>query len=171
MLLWQLPTQSSDIIYETYNFQTSELVSDDNSIYFSNNKNEFYSVDINSGAINWTNEINSHIAPIIIKNLIFTISNEGFLYVIEKNKGNIIRITDVYSQYKDNKRSKIKPVGFSIGNKKLYLTNSDGKIIIVNLSTGEIINVVKVSRNLISKPYIFDNNLYLIKNGKIDKYN
>ena len=120
---------------------------------------------------NWTNEINSHIAPIIIKNLIFTISNEGFLYVIEKNKGNIIRITDVYSQYKDNKRSKIKPVGFSIGNKKLYLTNSDGKIIIVNLSTGEIINVVKVSRNLISKPYIFDNNLYLIKNGKIDKYN
>ncbi len=171
MLLWQLPTQSSNIIYEAYNFQTSELVSDGKSIYFSNNKNEFYSIDVNSGAINWINKINSNILPIIIKNLIFTISKEGFLFVIEKNNGNIIRITDLYNQYEKKKRSKIKPIGFSIGNKNLYLTNSDGKIIIVDLSLGDIIKVEKVSGNLVSKPLIFKNNLYLITNGKIDKYN
>ena len=62
MLLWQIPTQSSNIIYETYNFQTSELVSDGKSIYFSNNRNEFYSIDTNSGAINWKNEINSNMS-------------------------------------------------------------------------------------------------------------
>ena len=171
MLLWQLPTQSSNIIYETYNFQTSELVSDGNSIYFSNNKNEFYSIDVNSGSINWINKINSNISPIIIENLIFTVSNEGFLFVIEKNNGNIIRITDAYIQYNKKNRSEIKPIGFAIGNKNLYLTNSDGKIIIVDLSLGDIIKIEKVSGNLVSKPLIFKNNLYLIRNGKIDKYN
>ena len=171
MLLWQLPTQSSNIIYETYNFQTSELVSDGNSIYFSNNKNEFYSIDVNSGSINWINKINSNISPIIIENLIFTVSNEGFLFVIEKNNGNIIRITDAYVQYKKKNRSEIKPIGFAIGDKNLYLTNSDGKIIIIDLSLGDIIKIEKVSRNLVSKPLIFQNNLYLIRNGKIDKYN
>tara|TARA_B100001939_G_scaffold340191_1_gene347944 strand:+ start:126 stop:1421 length:1296 start_codon:yes stop_codon:yes gene_type:complete len=171
MLLWQLPTQSSNIVYETYNFQTSELVSDGNSIYFSNNKNEFYSIDVNSGSINWINKINSNISPIIIENLIFTVSNEGFLFVIEKNKGNIIRITDVYIQYKKKNRSEIQPIGFTIGNKNLYLTNSDGKIIIVDLTLGDIIKIEKVSGNLVSKPLIFKNHLYLIRNGKIDKYN
>ena len=170
-LLWQLPTQNSSVIYETYNFKTSELVADGNSIYFSNNKDQFYSIDVNSGSINWVNKINSNIPPIVIENLIFTISNEGFLFVIEKSNGKIIRITDAYKQYKKKNRSQIKPIGFSIGNKNLYLTNSDGKIIIINLSLGNIIKTEQVSGSLVSKPLIFQNNLYLIRNGKIDKYN
>ena len=101
---WQLPTQSSNIINETYNFKISKLVSDGKSIFFSNNKNEFYSIDIKTGVTNWINEINSNLTPIIIGNLIFTVSNEGYLYVIEKNNGNIIRITDLYKNYKDKKR-------------------------------------------------------------------
>ena len=53
----------------------------DKSIFFSNNKNEFYSIDIKTGVTNWINEINSNLTPIIIGNLIFTVSNEGYLYV------------------------------------------------------------------------------------------
>jgi outer membrane protein assembly factor BamB len=39
LIKWQLPTQSSNILNETYSFKISKLVSDENSIYFSNNKN------------------------------------------------------------------------------------------------------------------------------------
>ena len=49
LITWQLPTQSSSIINETYNFKVSKLVSDNESIYFSNNKNEFYSIDVKTG--------------------------------------------------------------------------------------------------------------------------
>ncbi|MDB9718208.1 PQQ-like beta-propeller repeat protein [Candidatus Pelagibacter sp.] len=84
VIIWQLPTQSSSIINETYNFKISKLVSDGNSIIFSNNKNEFHSIDVKTGTINWINEINSNITPIITGNLIFTVSNEGYLIVIEK---------------------------------------------------------------------------------------
>ena len=34
VIIWQLPTQSSSIINETYNFKISKLVSDGNSIIF-----------------------------------------------------------------------------------------------------------------------------------------
>ena len=171
LITWQLPTQSNDIINETYNFKISQLVSDDESIFFSNNKNEFFSIDVKTGTKNWTNEINSNLTPIIIGNLIFTVSNDGFLYVVEKNKGNIIRITDLYGNYKIKKRKNVKPIGFAIGNSKLYLTNTDGNMIIADLNLGNVVNVKKVDGNFVSKPFIFNQNLFIIRNGSIIRYN
>tara|TARA_Y100000994_G_scaffold123842_1_gene101633 strand:+ start:2772 stop:4070 length:1299 start_codon:yes stop_codon:yes gene_type:complete len=171
LIIWQLPTQSSNIINETYNFKISKLVSDGNSIFFSNNKNEIYSVDAKTGIVNWINNLNSNIKPVIVGNLIFTVSNEGYLYVIEKNKGNIIRVTDLLSNYKPRQRKNIQPIGFVIGDKNLYLTNSDGKIIVADLSDGKITKIEKVSGGLVSEPFIFDNNLFVVRNGSIVQYN
>ena len=170
-ITWQLPTQSSSIINETYNFKVSKLVSDNESIYFSNNKNEFYSIDVKTGTTNWINEINSNLTPIISGNLIFTVSNEGYLYVIEKNNGNIIRISDLYINYKIKKRKNVKPIGFAIGDKKLYLTNTDGKMIIVDLNLGKVIGVEKIAGNFTSRPFIFNQSLFVIRNGSIIQYN
>ena len=171
LIAWQLPTQSSNIINESYNFKTSKLVSDGKSVYFSNNKDEFYSVDVKTGVTNWINEINSNIMPSVIGNLIFTISSEGYLYVIEKNTGNIIRVTNIYNNYKVKKRKNIKPIGFVIGKTNLYLTNNDGKMIVVDLVTGNPSNTIKVSNSLLSEPFIFNKNLFIIKNGSIVQYN
>ena len=171
LIKWQLPTQSSNILNETYNFKISKLVSDENSIYFSNNKNQFYSIDYKTGTINWINEINSNLTPIINDNFIFTVSNEGYLYVLDKIKGNIIRINYLFENYKLKIRKKIKPIGFSIGNTNLYLTNNDGKMIIVDLNSGKVIDIQKISGNLVSKPFIYNQNLFVIKNGSITQYN
>ena len=171
VIIWQLPTQSSSIINETYNFKISKLVSDGNSIIFSNNKNEFHSIDVKTGTINWINEINSNITPIITGNLIFTVSIEGYLIVIEKNKGNIIRVTDLFNNYKLKKRKNIKPVGFVIGNTNLYLTNTDGKMIVADLSLGDVKKIEKISGDFISRPFIFNQNLFVIRNGSIIQYN
>ena len=171
LIIWQLPTQSTSILNETYDFKVSKLVSDGNSIFFSNNKNEFYSIDIKTGTTNWISEINSNITPVITGDLIFTVSNEGYLYALEKNKGNIIRVTDLFKFYKPKKRKNIYPIGFAIGDKNLYLTNSDGKMIVVDLQNSNILKTEKVSSNLVSKPFIFNNNLFLVRNGSIIQYN
>ena len=171
LITWQLPTQSSSIINETYSFKVSKLVSDNRSIYFSNNKNQFYSVDVRTGTINWINEINSNLTPIVSGNLIFTVSNEGFLYVIEKNNGNIIRVTNLYKNYKEKKRANIKPIGFVIGKTNLYLSNDNGKLIVVDLITGSATNTIKISNSFVSEPFIFNKNLFIIKNGSIIQYN
>ena len=171
LIIWQLPTQSSSIINETYNFKVSKLVSDGNSVFFSNNKNEFYSIDLKTGITNWINEVSSDVTPIVSGNLIFTISEEGYLYVIEKNKGNIIRITNLFKKYKIKKRKNVNPIGFSIGGTKLYLTNTDGNMIVADLNFGNIIDIKKISSEFISEPFIFNQNLFMIRNGSIIQYN
>ena len=171
LIIWQLPTQSSNIINETYNFKKSKLVSDGISIFFSNNKNEFYSIDMKTGTTNWINKINSKVTPIIIDNIIFTVSDEGYLYVIQKNNGNIIRINDLFINYKEKIKNNLKPIGLAIGNLKLYLTNSNGDIIVIDLNSGSIIKTEKVASSLVSKPFIYNNSLFVVSNGSIVKYN
>ena len=171
LIVWQLPTQSSSIINETYNFKISKLVADGNSIFFSNNKNEFYSIDVKTGTINWINKINSNLTPILTSDLIFTVSNDGFLFTIQKNTGNIIRINDLYKTYKEKKRKDLKPIGFIIGNTNIYISNNDGKLIVADLTSGQVNLIEKISGDAISEPFIFNQNLYIIKSGSIVKYN
>ena len=170
LIIWQLPTQSSNIINQTYNFKLSNLVSDGKSIFFSNNRNEFYSVDIKTGSLNWKNDISSKLTPIILDEFILTISEDGYLFTIQKEQGNILRINDIYTLYKAKKRKDIKPEGFVIANNKIFLTNNNGHLIVINLKTGKIEQIKKIAREKISKPYIFNQHLYLVKNGTIVKY-
>ena len=170
-LVWQLPTQNNNISQNAFQLSNSELVINENTIFFSNNKNEFYSIDSATGLINWKTEISSDLKPVVIGKLIITISEKGYLYIIDKKSGNIIRINDLYKNYKDKKRNQITPTGFIVALNKIYLTNSDGKLIIVNSNEGNILNVVKVSGSKILQPFINENNLFLISNGSIIKFN
>ncbi len=169
-IIWQLPTQSSEIINETYSFKNSQLVSDGNDIFFSNSKNEFFSINKKNGSINWMNKVRSNLTPILLDDLIFTVSNEGYFYVINKNRGNVIRINDVYKDYKLKKRKYIKPTGFSVSQNELYLSNNNGKLKVIELISGNVIKNIKISRDTISKPTIYKNNLFVIKNGAIIQY-
>jgi len=170
-LIWQLPTQNNNISQNAFQLSNSELVINEKTIFFSNNKNEFYSIDTTTGLINWKNEISSDLKPVIIGNLVITISEKGYLYVVDKKSGNIIRINDLFKDYKDKKRKQIKPTGFFIALNKIYITNSDGKLIIVNSNEGNILNVVKISGGKILQPFINENKLFLISNGTIIKFN
>jgi len=170
-LLWQLPTQNNSINKNAFQLSGSKLVINDNSILFSTNKDEFYSIDKKIGLINWKNKITSILRPVVIGKFIVTISSKGYLYLIDKRSGNIIRINDLYKEYDLEKRIKIFPTGFIIAKSKIYLANDDGKLIIVELNTGNILNIMKISGDKISQPHVYENNLFLIKNGSIIKFN
>ena len=170
-LLWQLPTQNNSINKNAFQLSSSKLVINDNSILFSTNKDEFYSIDKKIGLINWKNKITSILRPVVIGKFIVTISSKGYLYLIDKRSGNIIRINDLYKEYDLEKRIKIFPTGFIIAKNKIYLANDDGKLIIVELNTGNILNIMKISGDKISQPHVYENNLFLIKNGSIIKFN
>jgi len=170
-LIWQLPTQNNDISQNAFQLSNSELVINESTIFFSNNKNEFYSIDTTTGLINWKTEISSDLKPVVIGKLVITISEKGYLYIIDKKSGNILRINDLFKDYKNQKRKEIKPTGFFVALNKIYLTISDGKLIIVNSNEGNILNTVKISGSKILGPFINENNLFLISNGSIIKFN
>ena len=170
-LVWQLPTQSDSISKNAFQLSNSKLVINENSILFSNNKNAIYSINTSTGLINWKNEINSDLRPVVIGDFIITVSKKGYFYVLDKNKGNIIRINDLHKNYKIKKRKNIFATGFLVAQNKIYLSNNDGKLIVADLNDGNILSENKISGNKILQPYIDNNNLFIIRNGSIIKFN
>ena len=82
-LIWQTSTQPNTIYQDAYSYKASDLVISKNSIIFSNNKNEFFLLDKGTGTIQWKQSVNSYVRPTIIDNLIFTVSLEGYLVIID----------------------------------------------------------------------------------------
>ena len=168
-LVWQTPTQSNLIYQDAFTLENSDLVFENDTIYFSNNKNEFFSIDARTGIIKWTQSINSSLRPTIIDSLIFTISNEGYLFIIDDKTGNILRITDILTNFKN--RENIKPIGFIHGRHKIFVSLNNGQIISLNSTTGEQQKITKVHGSKVSRPYIFKNSMYLIKDNAVSKIN
>ena len=170
-LQWQISTLKSRMFEEVMNLNTSILVENENSIYFSNNIGNFYSIDVGTGTINWTQKVNSNVKPVIINNLIFTISSDGFLFLIEKNTGNIIRISNLSYKSKFKKINYIDPVGFVLNSKNIFISTSDGTLLIVNIGTGKISEVLKLGKDKISRGFVHNQNMYLIRDNSIIKIN
>ena len=170
-LIWQTPTQSSLIYENAFSLKSSDLIADDKSLYISNNKNQFFSIDMKTGIVNWENKINSNLRSTIVENLIFSISLEGYLIITEKNTGNIIRVTDIFKGIKEKKRSKIKPIGFVVGLDKIYLTTSNGKLFILDIISGKTTSILKVDSEQVSRPFISNQSLYIVKDNAVIKLN
>ena len=170
-LIWQTPTQNS-LDYDTGFFlKTSDIVADKNGLFFSNNQNQFFSLDIQTGNLNWKQKINSNLRPIIVNDLLFTVSIEGYLIIIEKNTGNIIRSNYLFNGFKKKQRPKIKPTGFVIGNESIYLSTNNGRLLVVDINSGITKNILKIDSKKISRPAIFNKNLFIITDNSIIRLN
>tara|TARA_B100000989_G_scaffold240167_1_gene187034 strand:+ start:368 stop:1486 length:1119 start_codon:yes stop_codon:yes gene_type:complete len=105
-IIWQTPTQTLDFS-KNITLRISDIVSDKKNVYLSNNKNEFISMNINTGITNWKQSINSELRPAVISDYIVTVSNEGLLIIINKNTGDIIRINDILKNIKKKKKKRL----------------------------------------------------------------
>lgn len=170
-LNWITPTIEYGESFQSYLIKNSDLVLNENNIYFSNNDNSFFSLDVNLGFVNWRQNINSYLRPVIIDNIILTISPKGYLHIIEKNSGNIIRTTDIFYNLKKRKREKIKINGFVSTKEKIYLSTNNGKIIKINIKDGSLDLIYRISRNKVSKPYVNNSKLFIVKDNGIVKIN
>lgn len=169
-LIWQKFTQNSKIYEEIMTLKMSNLIIDRDSIYFSNNKNKFYSIDFNTGITNWVQDINSNVKPAVIGNFIFTISLDGYFFVIDKNTGNILRISNIFSNLKMKKNENVYPIGFIFNFQNLFVSTSNGKIIIVDIKTANTKNILKIDNDVISRPIVNNQKMYVIKDNSIIKF-
>ena len=170
-LLWQLPTQSNVIYESAFSLETSDIIADENDLFFSNNKNQFFSIDIKSGSFNWETNVNSNIRPTLIENFLITVSLEGYLILIDKITGNIIKITDVFQNFNPKKRKEIFPTGFIVGTKNIYLSTNIGRMLVVDIKSGKTTSTLKIDNDKISRPFVLNKNLYLVRDNAIIKLN
>ena len=170
-LIWQTPTQSSDIYENYFSLKNSDLISENNTIYFSNNQNEFFAIDQRNGVIKWKQNLNSNLRPTYADNLVFTITLEGYFVAIDSRNGNIVRMTNIINKIKKYKKENIKPIGFIVSQDKVYLSLSNGRLIIIETLTGKPIDIKKIDNEKISRPYVLNNDMYIIKDNAILKLN
>ena len=170
-LEWQISTHNSDDLNEIISLKTSNLIIDENKIFFSNNKNVFYSVDLNTGNINWKQNISSSVKPAVIGDLLFTISDNGYLFLIDKNRGNIVRINDIFKNFKPKVKKNLAPTGFILDANNLYVSTNLGKLLIVNIENASIKEILKIGKGKLSRPFVKNQNLFLIKDNAIIKLN
>jgi len=97
-LIWQSQTINEDIFESAFLLKSSRLVYDDKTIYLSNNQNRFFAIDTRNGELKWEQNINSYLEPSIIGNLILTISEEGYLFIIDKKRLSILESLFFYSE-------------------------------------------------------------------------
>ena len=168
-LVWQTPTQSNEIFLNAFSLKNSEMILMNETIYFSNNKNDLFSIDARTGIVKWKQTVNSSLKSTISENFIFNISEKGYLFIIDTDTGNIIRVTDVFLNFK--KREKIYPVGFVVAKNKIYLSTNNGRIVKVNVVNSEIEEIIKFNNEKISRPFINNGHFFLIKNNAIIRSN
>ena len=160
-MIWQLPTQSNIIYESAFSLETSDIIADKNNLFFSNNNNKFFSVDIKSGSFDWENTVNSNLRPTLIENFLISVSLEGYLVVIDKITGNIIKVTDVFNNFNPKKRKEILPTGFIVGRKNIYLSTNIGRLLVIDIKSGKTISTLKIDKDKISRPFVSNQNLYL----------
>ena len=115
--------------------------------------------------------INSNLRPTFADGLIFTVTLEGYLAAIDSRNGNIVRMTNIINKIKKYKKENIKPIGFIISRDKVYLSLSNGRLIIIETLTGKPIDIKKIDNEKISRPYVLNNDMYIIKDNAILKLN
>ena len=113
----------------------------------------------------WQQTINSYLEPTIIDNLVLTISEEGFFIVIDKTNGNILRSTNIMGTKKNNAY----PVGFIAAKKFIYVSLSNGRLLKVLIEDGKTKDIIKIDGDKISRPYILNKNMYILKHNAIVK--
>ena len=169
-LLWQTPTQSSSIIENSFSVIYSDLIMDDNALYLSNNQGSFLAINSDTGAIKWSQNINSTTRSTIVKNLIFVVSSSGYLIIMNKLNGEILRSTNLKKNIKQYDE-KVKNIGFIVAKDKIFLSLNNGYVLKVNISDGVSQSIYKIGRENISRPYVNQKKLIIATDKYVISYN
>ena len=167
-LVWQTPTQSTLIFQDAFTLENSDIIFANDTIYFSNNRNEFFAIDARSGVLKYKQTINSSLRPTVIEDYVFSISKEGFLFVIDDKTGNVLRITNIFKNI-ENKKNQIEPTGFILAQNKIYVSLNNGKLIKLNAVSGNEEGFYKIGKSRINRPNVFDDGMFILKSNAIIK--
>ena len=170
-IIWQTPTQSNVSFGKTYFLKLSDIISDKDSIFVSDNNNQFFSIDLLSGSVNWKQDLSSELRPALIGGYLVTVSDKGLLIVMNKETGQIIRVNDLFKNFKEKRKKNFQPTGFLVGKFNIYLSTKNGRILVVNFKEGKIEKMLKLDNNKLQRPVYFNRSLYIAKDNSIIRLN
>ena len=169
-IYWSTNAIGSMVALDTDFFKSSEIVISDNDIIFSA-ASSIFSFTLNTGYLNWKENIDTKSTPIIDGNNVFVISDNGYFVNLDRNSGKIIWSTNTLKILKKRKQM-TKITGFIMGSGKIYATTLNGYLIVCSAVSGNIESFKKIGDSIIAAPIISDGSLYILtKNSRILGFN
>jgi len=169
-VVWALSTLESTLAHATDFFRSSEIVIDGENILFSSQVS-FFSYNLNSGQINWKQEVSSIGTPIVDGKNIFILTKNGFFVIIDKFTGKINSSTNILKILK-KKNQATRITGFILGSGKIYSVTANGYLIVSSPISGKVEYFRKIGDPVISSPIINNGKLYILtENSRILGFN
>ena len=169
-VVWALSTLESTLAHATDFFRSSEIVIDGENILFSSQAS-FFSYNLNSGQINWKQEVSSIGTPIVDGKNIFILTKNGFFVIIDKFTGKINSSTNILKILKKKNQS-TRITGFILGSGKIYSVTANGYLIVSSPISGKVEYFRKIGDPVISSPIINNGKLYILtENSRILGFN
>jgi outer membrane protein assembly factor BamB len=168
-VLWQDNLGDINPESESYDFSdintTPVLYEDD--IFAISSSGYLASYKLLSGIKNWDIKISSvNNRPWITKDLSFVIDKNYNLIAISTKSGKVKWVEKLKPYIKDKDNSFF--YGPIIAGNKLFVTSNKGRILTFNFNNGELINKIKIPKNINHQAVIINNKIYLSDNkGKI----
>ena len=72
---------------------------------------------------------------------------------------------------KIEKKNRILPTGFIVGNNNIYISTSHGRLLVLDIETGMVIDTIKIDNNKIARPLILNQKMFITTDSSIIKLN
>jgi len=160
--------------FETENFQNAPAISisspitiDENGIlYVSNNNGYLYSIETNTGKINWAVPIYSPNKFILTKNYLFSVINDRF-FVLNKKSGKILLNTQITNFAGKNIKFDLKDI--LINKEYIYLFCKTGYLIKIEKNNLKKYYIEKLNKNYLNYSVVL-NTIFINSGSTITKY-
>ena len=168
-IYWTLNTIGSTLVNDTDFFKSSDIVISGKDIFFSS-ASTFFSLNLENGYLNWKHDISFKNRPIVDKNNIFLLTDNGYFLSVDKKTGKIIWSINILKSLKQSKQM-TKISGFILGSNKIYVVTRNGYIIVCSAESGNIEYVEKITGfagrglkidTIETSPVISNGSLYIV---------
>jgi outer membrane protein assembly factor BamB len=130
--------------------------------YVINNDGVLVSINLDSGTIDWKQDVKGTKDVWIAGDYIYTLNNLNEVLAIHVNTGELRWSSKIELKKKEF------TYGPVVAGGKLLITTSNGKFIQLSLQNGKILSEHEVAKNLVFSPIVVNKKLYLIeKSGKL----
>jgi outer membrane protein assembly factor BamB len=177
-LAWSLNVEvNTNLAISNNLLQLSKIIIKDNDVFISTNKNKIINVNLNTGQINWSQDLpySSTVTSLVVPNNIINFTNNGYVSIFDKANGSILYKKNILINFENLIKKSGKDFLFKyafISSNYLYIVSQNGIFFKIDTSDFNNISYKKIAKHLSSNPVIILNNIYILDgNGAIYQIN
>ena len=152
-------------------FNNNNFFVSDNFLITTNNNGDILKIDINSGLTVWIKNFGATNRAYMAGKAFYFISDNDNLIGIDLVNAEPFMMKDLNFEFDKRSNQSIHFSNPIIANSHIFIATNKGKLMKINVNSGEIIKIYEIEKNVYLSPIFVNNHMYILSNnGTISKY-